>query len=106
MPRRSENSNWKQRAKHWPIGSLAVDASLVIVVTWWGSEVTSTLKTLDGRVNKAEAELTSRAAALTRLSVVEGQIEAHRILLTEYKNDIIRVLEQHERRLEKLEDKK
>lgn len=56
-----------------PFGSLAVDATLVFFIAWWGSGVTSTLESLDARIDQREAMQVLPGTAV-RLASIETRL--------------------------------
>ena len=57
-----------------PIGSLAVDATLVFFIAWWGSGVTQALETLDSRMDAREQVQVLPGTAV-RLASLETRVD-------------------------------
>ena len=56
-----------------PLGSLAVDATLVVTLIWWGATITQKLDEMSRRVTTVETQRLQPEAD-RRLSVIEAEL--------------------------------
>lgn len=75
-----------------PLGSLVVDASLVVALIWWGATMTERLETMSERIAMIELQRIQPEAD-RRIAVIENQQSALEKRLGNIDDKLDRILE-------------
>lgn len=77
-----------------PIGSLVVDASLVIALIWWGASMTEKFSVLSKRMDMIE-QVKIQPEADRRIAVIESRMVDTTVRLQSIEAKLDRILEKH-----------
>lgn len=83
-----------------PLGSLVVDASLVVALIWWGATMTERLEQMSRRIDSLDGRGT-QVQADRRLAVIETQQADDNRNMAEIREHLLRVEEKVDRLLER-----